>query len=121
MKKNKRYFLPFIKKTLLYVIVVFLIYSLSKNILDSQKKISFFEAYQKELQKEQEKNKKLKKDIIKNYDYYTVEKDIRQKLNLLQPDEFAIIVPHPSPIPTPTLTPIKSSSQQWRDLFFKAL
>lgn len=100
------------------MILVFLIYSLTKNILDYQKKISFFENYQKDLQKEREKNKQLKSDMIKNHDYYTVEKNIRQKLNLLQPDEFAIIISRPSPSPAPTKMPMKSSLQQWEDLFF---
>lgn len=121
MKENKRYFFLSFKKITLFLLTLFLIYSLSKNIIDYQKKIAFFETYQKELQKEQEKNKKLKSDIIKNYDYHTVEKDIRQKLNLLQPDEFAIMLPQPSPTPTPMNIPKKSVPKQWRDLFFKAL
>lgn len=118
MKKNKRYFFPVIKKTFICVIAVFLIYSLTKNILDYQKKISFFENYQKDLQNEREKNKQLRSDTVKNHDYYTVEKNIRQKLNLLQPDEFAIIMSRPTPSPAPTKTPIKPSLQQWKDLFF---
>lgn len=121
MKENKRYFFLSFKKITLFLLTLFLIYSLSKNIIDYQKKIAFFETYQKELQKEQEKNKKLKSDIIKNYDYHTVEKDIRQKLNLLQPDEFAIILPQTSPAPASAHTQKKSSQEQWRDLFFKAL
>ncbi|HLD26809.1 MAG TPA: septum formation initiator family protein [Patescibacteria group bacterium] len=119
MKKNKRYFFPSIKKTIFFIITLFLIYSLSKNILDYQKKILFFEAYQKELHKEQEKNKKLKSDIIKNYDYYTVERNIRQKLNLLQPNEFALILPQPSPTPKPIYTQKKTSLEQWQNLFFR--
>lgn len=118
MKKNKRYFFPVVKKTFICVIAVFLIYSLTKTILDYQKKISFFENYQKDLQKEREKNKQLKSDMVKNHDYYTVEKNIRQKLNLLQPDEFAIIMSRPTPTPVPLKTPTKSSQQQWWDLFF---
>lgn len=121
MKKNKQYFFANIKNALLFIAAVFLIYSLSKNIFGYQKKILFFQNYQKELQQEKEKNKQLKSNIVKSYDYYTVEKNIRQKLNLLQPDEIAVIIPKVSPTPMPYPTPAQSIPAQWWNLFFKKI
>jgi len=108
----------FLKKIVLITLIVFLIYSLSRNILDYQKKISFFEGYKEELIKEREKNKKLKSDILKSQDYYSIEKNIRQKLNVIRPKEIAIILPKPSPTPTPSPKIKKSPPQQWLELFW---
>lgn len=108
----------FVRKLILTTLVAFLIYSLSKNIFDYQKKFVFFEDYKKGRQKELEKNKRLKSDIVKNQDYYTVEKNIRQKLNLLKPNEIAIILPKITPSPSPTPVIKKPSYQQWFELFF---
>lgn len=108
----------FVRKLILTTLVAFLIYSLSKNIFNYQKKFVFFEDYKKGLQKELEKNKKLKSEILKSQDYHVIEKNIRQKLNLIKPNEIAIILPKITP--TPSLTPIikKPPYQQWLELFF---
>ncbi len=108
----------FIKKAAIFLFMGFLIYSLSQNIFEYQKKFSFFEDYKKEQQKELEKNKKLKSDILKNQDYYTLEKNIRQKLNLQKPNEIAIILPKITPSPSPTPLIEKPPYQQWVKLFW---
>lgn len=108
----------FIKNMAIFIFITILIYSLSRSIFNYKKKFSFFEDYQKERHKELEKNKKLKSDILKNQDYYTVEKNIRQKLNLLKPGEIAIILPKITPTPSPTPLIKKWPYQQWVELFW---
>lgn len=109
--------LKYLKKIAFYIVVAGLIYSLVQSILNYQKKIQFFQNYKKDYQTQVDKNKKLKSESLKRQDYYTVEKDIREKLNLLQPDEIAIILPHPTPSPTPTPEVKKPPFRQWWDLF----
>lgn len=94
-----------------------LIVSLTGNIFDYQQKIKFFEQYKKELTEKEEKNKELKSELVKAKDYYQVEKKIREKLNLLKPDEVAVILPKQTP--TSTLTPKqeKPPLRQWIELF----
>lgn len=107
-----------IKNTIFLALAFLLISSLLKNIIDYQKKIRFYEDVQKDYQKEKDKNKKLRSDLAKSQDYYTVEKNIRNKLNLLKEGESLLILP--KIIPTPTAMPQikKSIPRQWLDLFF---
>lgn len=108
----------FIKNIVVFIFITFLIYSLSRSLFDYKKKFSFFEEYKIEWQKQLDKNKKLKSEILKNQDYYTVEKNIRQKLNLLKPNEIAIILPKITATPSPTPEIKKASYEQWLELFF---
>lgn len=108
----------FTKKITISFLLFFLIYSLSKNIFDYKEKLNLYQDYKKNYQKELEKNKKLKTEILKSQDYYFLEKNIRQKLNLLQPNEIAIILPKPTPTPFPTPKVKKPIYQQWLELFF---
>ncbi|HLC94812.1 MAG TPA: septum formation initiator family protein [Patescibacteria group bacterium] len=105
------------KKGFFIFLSVFLIYSLVKNILDFAKKTAFYRAYDQEFEEEREKNKKLKSELMKSQDYYMVEKNIREKLQLLKEDEVDILIARPSP--TPTIIPIPPSSpiKQWYELF----
>jgi cell division protein FtsB len=107
-----------IKKAVIFFFIIFLIYYFSQNILDYKKKFNFYENYKKDYQDELEKNKKLKSEILKNQDYYTIEKNIRQKLNLLRPNEIAIILPQTTPTPSPAPKIEKPVCQQWIELFF---
>lgn len=107
-----------IKNTIFFLLAFFLISSLLKNIIDHQKKIKFYEDYQKDYQREKDKNKKLKSDLAKSQDYYTVEKNIRNKLNLLKEDESLLILPKITPMPTAIPKIKKSIPRQWWDLFF---
>lgn len=117
MSKDKRHFPKFFAKSISFVVGIFLIYALSKNIVDYQKKITFFEKYKQELATEQEKNKQLKSGIAASKDYYSVEANIRQKLDLFKPDEIAVIIPRPTPSPHPTPQPQRPPSQLWWQLF----
>ena len=97
-------------------IASFLLYSLTKNFFSYKDKVSFYEDLQNEYNKEENRNKKLKSDIQKGSDYYYVERNIREKLNLLQKDEIAIIIPPITPTPSPTPIIIKKPYEQWADL-----
>lgn len=107
------------KKTFIAFLLIFLIYSLSHNVFEYKKKFALYMDYKKDYQEKLEKNKKLKTEVLKSQDYYFLEKNIRQKLNRLKPNEIALILPKitPSPSPTPKIqTPVY---QQWLELFLK--
>lgn len=83
----------FFKHILVFLIFLLLIFSLTKNVFDYQNKINFFQNLKKDYINEQEKNKKLKTEIIKTQDYYFLEKSIREQLNLIKPNEIVVILP----------------------------
>lgn len=83
----------FSRKFFVLLILFFLIFSLTKNIFDYQHNIAFFQNLKKEYINEQEKNKKLKKEIIKTQDFYFLEKSIREQLSLIRPNEVVLILP----------------------------
>lgn len=95
-----------------------LIVSLSKNIVDYRKKVTFYKTYQEEYQKQVKKNTQLKGEIAKNNDYYLLEEKIRSQLNLLKEDEVAIILPQPTLSPSPTPEVHKPPYRQWVELFW---
>lgn len=108
--------MPTIRNIIFFILTFFLVVSLSKNILDYKQKMQFFNTYQKELNDEKERNKKLQNEIVKSKDLETREKYIRNKLNLLKNGEVMLILPiTPTPIVTPT--PLKANWQKWMDLF----
>ena len=102
---------------LVILFLLFLVSSLTKNIVDYQKKLQFYEDYKTGFESEKKRNITLKTEVLKNSDLNEIEKTLRNKLNLLKPDEIAIIVPKPTPtvlIITPTPLP---TWKQWKDLF----
>jgi hypothetical protein len=108
-----------IKNVLIGLIAVFLLFSLIKNVSEYQKNIAFFKSFQKEYFDQQEKNNKLKTQMVMEKDPAELEKTIRNKLNLLKENEIAVIVPTPTPTPvivTPTPPPVY---QQWFKVFVK--
>jgi hypothetical protein len=107
-----------IKMILFVLFSLFLIVSLSKNILDYQSKIQFYNSYKNDLEEAKRKNLALKGQIEKSKDIYSKETDIRNKLNLLKPDELTIIIPI-TLTPTPTPIPKKEIYRQWIELFIK--
>ena len=107
-----------IKKVVLLFLIAGLIYSLSKNIVEYQKKTAFFSSYQEEYDKQKKKKRELQSEIAKSKDYYLVEKNIREKLNLLRPDEVSVILPRPTIFPSPTPLAVKPAHEQWIELFW---
>ena len=95
-----------LKKILYVVIVLFLFFSLTKNVFDYRNALNFYNGYQKDYEKEKKDNAGLRTHILKYKDPHELEKTIRNKLNMLKQDEFAVILPEPTPILTsPTSTP----------------
>ena len=108
-----------IKNTILVIISLSLIYSLSKNLFGDTDKLEFYHQYRNEYEKEKNLNKQLKSDLKMSQDYYFVEKEIREKLNLLQPQEESIILPKITITPTPSPVVIKKPYEQWLDLIVR--
>jgi len=81
--------------------------------------MTFYKNYQDEYDKEKKNNQRLQSEIKKSQDYYTVEKNIREKLNLLKPDEIAIILPERTPTPVTYKKKVLPAYQQWIELLTK--
>lgn len=108
-----------VKNTLAVFLIVFLLFSLLKNIFNYKDKMKFFEDYRQDYEAEKKKNIELKTEIVKKKSVTEVEKTIRNDLNLLKDDEIALILPSPTPTPV-RLTPTPAPSwKQWLDLFVK--
>lgn len=109
-----------IKKSLmtLFLILVALFFasSLIRSIATYRDKMDFYRTLEAERDKEKTINKKLKSNVRKSHDYYYVERNIREKLNLLKEDEISVILPPLSPTPIPTALPTKTPLQEWKEL-----
>lgn len=108
-----------LKRAFFFIIFVFLVFSLFKNISEFQKNQAFYRSYKQEYEKERDANVRLKTQKLQKSSLREVEKTIRNKLNLLRPHEIALIIPPPSPTPSPAVTPVLPVWQQWQDVFFK--
>ncbi len=105
------------KKIAVIFVIVFLFYSLVKNTLDYRRNLQFYQNYRDNYLKENKTNITLKTELLKNNSLMELEKTIRNKLNLLRPNEVAIISNLPTPTPAPlTPTPLPHY-QQWWSLF----
>lgn len=107
-----------LKQILFVVIVIFLFFSLTKNIFDYRKTLDFYQSFRKDYEQAKKENVTLKTDVLKNRDQLEIEKTIRNRLNLLKPGEIAVIIPDPTPTPrviTPTPEPV---FMQWFHTFF---
>ncbi len=108
-----------LKNILLVIFVLFLGSSLIKNIFDYRDKLNFYQQYQQAYNQERQQNVALQTEILKKKDPNELEKTIRNKLNLLRPNEVSVILPNPTPTPiiiTPTPAP---NWRQWLNLFTK--
>lgn len=106
-----------------YVVFISIVFILSsslfQNVMDYKKKYDFYQRYKQDYEKEKQTNTALKTEIRKEDSQTELEKTIRNKLNLLKPNETSIMVPTPTPSPvviTPTPAP---NWKQWINLFFK--
>ncbi len=109
-----------VKTALAIFLIFFLLFSLLKNIFNYKDKMKFFDDYRHDYEAEKKKNIELKTEMVKKKSVTEVEKIIRNDLNLLKPDEIALILPSPTPFPrriTPTPPPVW---RQWWDLLIKS-
>ncbi len=112
-------YMKLVKRVLLTILLLFLFFSLSKNIFDYQKTLSYYQSFKDEYEKEKKQKITLQTQVLKNTDPAEIEKTIRNKLNLLRPGETSVIIPNLTPtpfVPTPTPAPIY---QQWLYTFFR--
>lgn len=108
-----------IKKLFILVIALFLLFSLTKNIFDYQKKYQFYQKFKDAYEVEKQKNNQLKTQLRKKSDVSEIERTIRDKLNLTRQGEEIIMINHPTPTPT-VLTPTPAPYwRQWWDVYFR--
>lgn len=107
-----------LKQIILVIIVVFLFFSLTKNIFDYKNTLDFYQGFKKGYEKERQENVTLRTQVLKNRDQREVEKTIRNKLNLLKPGEIAVIIPNPTPTPVISKATPESVYKQWFHAFF---
>lgn len=108
-----------LRNIILICFVFFLFSSLVKNLFDYRNKLQFYQEYKGVYDKEKKDNITLKTEVLKKTSQTELEKTIRNKLNLLKPDEVAVMLPSPTPtpyIPTPIPLPVW---QKWWKLFVK--
>ncbi len=107
-----------LRRILIGIIILFLLFSLTKNLFDYQRSTQFYESYKTDYETAAKRNLELKTRILKSKDPNELEKTIRNRLNLTKEDEIAIMVPEPTKVPTtPTPTP-RPNYRQWWDTFF---
>jgi hypothetical protein len=87
--------------------------------LSYKDKRDFYHEIDREYKAELDTNKKLKSELKKNSDSYIVEREIRNQLQLLKPNETSVILPNITINPTPSPTPIKKPYEEWRDLLLR--
>lgn len=100
-----------IRTVLIVVFFFFLVFALSKNIVDYRRNIKLHQTLKTEFENTKKENIKLKTNVLRYNDPDELEKTIRNKLNMVKEDEVAIIVPEPTPAP---VRPTPTSSQPYR-------
>jgi cell division protein FtsB len=100
-------------------IIIFLFFSLTKNIADYQATVTTYKQYKAEYEKTKHEQIQLKTNIIKSRDSYEQEKIMRNQLGLEKPGETTIIVPLPTPTPPPPTPTPAPPFMQWYRLFFR--
>ena len=106
------------RKIAFLIVLFFLIISLIRNVLDYQRNISFYDQTRINFEKAALKNKELIIRKQANSSPFEVEKNLRNKQNLLRKNEIIVIIPSPSPSPLPSTRPVESPYRQWIRLFF---
>ena len=107
------------RKMVFFIVLFFLVISLVRNVADYQRNLSFYDQTKNNFDKALLENKELKVHKQADSSPFEVEKNLRNKQNLLRENEIIVIVPSPSPIPTPIVRPTELPYQQWIRLFFQ--
>ena len=107
------------RKIVFFIVLFFLVISLIRNVADYQRNISFYDQIKTNFEEAQLENKELKVHKQAGSSPFEVEKNLRNKQNLLRANEIIIIVPSPSSIPTPIVRPSDYPYKQWMRLFFQ--
>ena len=107
------------RKIAFCIVLFFLVISLIRNVIDYQRNMSFYNQTKNNFDKAQLENKVLKVQKQSDSSPFEVEKNLRNKQNLLRENEIIVIIPSPSPLPTPFVRPTKAPIKQWIELFFQ--
>jgi len=107
------------RKMVFFIVLFFLVISLIRNVADYQRNISFYDQTKNNLDKAASENKALKVRKQAGSSPFEIEKNLRNKQNLLRENEIIIIIPSPSPLPTPFIRPSEYPYKQWIRLFLQ--
>ncbi len=108
-----------VKRIIFAILIIFLFFSLTKNIFDYKKTLNFYQSFKNDYEKEKKRQISLQTQALKNSDKNAIEKTIRDKLNLLKPDEIEVIIPIPTPTPIIITPPPAPVYKQWLQVFFQ--
>lgn len=103
--------------------LLLLVLLLGVNIIHSWANLSqrgeIIKQTQENLEKAKEDNEDFKRQLAKVESQEFIEKEIRNRLNLVKEGEVIIILPSISPISSPTPTPVDTSAnwQKWVKIF----
>lgn len=107
------------RKIVFLIVLFFLTVSFIRNVFDYQRNISFYDQTKANFEEAKTINKELKLRKQASSSPFEVEKNLRNKQNLLRKNEIMVIIPSPSPIPTPNIRPPEPPYKQWVRLFFQ--
>jgi hypothetical protein len=88
-------------------------------VADYQRNISFYDQTKNNFEKALLENKEVKIHMQAGSSPFEIEKNLRNKQNLLRNNEIIVIIPSPTLIPTPFVRPTGLPYQQWMRLFFQ--
>ena len=106
------------RKIVFIFVLFFLVISLVRNVADYQRNISFYDQTKNNFDKALLENKELKVHKQEGSSPFEVEKNLRNKQNLLRDNEIIVIIPSPSPTLAPFVRPPEPPVRQWMRLFF---
>lgn len=107
------------RKIVFFIVLFFLVVSLIRNVTDYQRNMSFYDQTKNNFYKALRKNKELKVHKQASSSPFEVEKNLRNKQNLLRKNEIIVIIPPPQLTPTPIIKPTEAPYRQWMRLFFQ--
>ena len=106
-----------VRSALIVMFFLFLLFALSKNIVDYRRNIKLHQTLKSEFEEEKKENIKLKTNILRYNDPDELEKTIRNKLNLVKDKEVAVIIAEPTPS-AQRITPVPQQPfKQWLAVF----
>ncbi len=109
--------MQFIRTTLVVVFFLFLVFALSKNIVDYRRNIRLHDTLKAEYEEKKKENIKLKTNVRRYNDPDELEKTIRNKLNLVKEGETAVIIAKPTPAPAVSRPAPQEPYEQWLAVF----
>ncbi len=107
-----------LRSIVLLILFIFFITSLTRNLVGYYKNLSYHKDYADRYKEEDKRNRTLKTQVLKEKDPNELEKTIRNKLNLSQPNEIVIMVPTVTPTPTVYIKPTVPVYKEWIDVLF---